>query len=82
MSSSDPATACESETVDEPVGWTEAGFDDDAAWEAATVFSATEVDPKDGYDDVAWDDRAQFIWGADLEVDNTVLLWTTVEAPA
>ena len=44
----------------------------------ATEWSEADVSPKDGYDDIAWDASAQLIWGTDLEVDNTVLLRTTV----
>jgi hypothetical protein len=36
------------------------------------------VSPKDGYDEVNWDASAQLIWGTDLEVDNTVLLRSTI----
>jgi hypothetical protein len=79
-SSDDPDTDCESEATDEPEGWTETDFDD-ADWAAATVYTAAEVDPKEGYSDVAWDPAAQFLWGSDLEVDNTVLWRATVDAP-
>lgn len=80
VSSPDPDADCESEAIEEPAGWTEADYDD-SDWAAATVFSAVDVDPKEGYDEVAWDSSAQFIWGVDLEVDNTVLLRATVAAP-
>lgn len=81
VSSSDPDAECDFEAIAEPDGWTDAGYDD-SDWEAATVFTAGDVDPKEGYDDIVWDSAAQFVWGADLEVDNTVLLRTTiVEAP-
>jgi hypothetical protein len=37
------------------------------------------VGPKDGYDEIEWDAAAQLVWGPDLELDNTVLLRTTLE---
>lgn len=33
------------------------------------------------YGDITWDPAAQFLWTADLEVDNTILWRATVEAP-
>lgn len=79
-SSADPDAECESEAIDEPEDWTEAGFDD-SEWTSGTVFTAAEVDPKEGYGDITWDPAAQFLWTADLEVDNTILWRATVEAP-
>lgn len=79
--SADPAAECESEELDEPAGWTDADFDD-ADWEAATVYTADDVQPKEGYEDVAWDPEAQFLWTSDLNVDNTILWRVTVPAPA
>ncbi|MEM8618643.1 MAG: PEBP family protein [Actinomycetota bacterium] len=75
--SATPDTDCESAIIDAPIGWTEVGFDD-SAWAAATVWPESAVSPKDGYNEIDWDDAAQLIWGADLEIDNTVLLRTTV----
>lgn len=73
----DPDATCEFLILDTPTGWTTADFDD-SAWVDATVWSAADVSPKDGYDEISWDNAAQLIWGTDLEVDNTVLLRTTV----
>ncbi|MEM7141705.1 MAG: PEBP family protein [Actinomycetota bacterium] len=73
----DPDTTCEFEITPTPQGWATADFDD-AGWGAATVWSAADVSPKDGYDEIDWAAEAQLIWGSDLEVDNTVLLRTTV----
>ncbi len=72
----DPTATCESEIADAPDDWTSVDFDD-AGWGAATVWSATDVGPKDGYDEIAWDPAAELIWGADLETDNTVLFRVT-----
>ena len=49
------------------------------SWPAADVYSAREVGPKDGYDEITWADRAELIWGPDLEQSNTVLCRLTVE---
>ncbi|MDP5220911.1 PEBP family protein [Ruegeria sp. 2205SS24-7] len=70
--------ACGFEALDEPKGWDTPVFDA-SDWPAATVYSARVVDPKDGYDRIAWDPSAAFIWGPDLERSNTVLCRTVVE---
>lgn len=79
--SSDPVAgegACTFETSDEPDGWDLAGFDA-SDWQQADVYSAREVGPKDGYDEINWVDSAELIWGPDLEQSNTVLCRITVE---
>ena len=73
----DPDATCEYEVVETPSDWAAADFDD-SAWSNATEWSESDVGPKDGYDEINWDDSAHLIWGTDLEVDNTVLLRTTV----
>lgn len=73
----DPDATCEFESTEAPDGWTEVDFDD-SGWSAATEWSAAAVSPKDGYDEINWDADAELIWGTDLEVDNTVLLRSTV----
>ncbi|MGI9613219.1 MAG: PEBP family protein [Acidimicrobiales bacterium] len=75
----DPEATCEFEIVDAPAGWTAIGFDT-SAWSPATVWTAADVDPKDGYDEIVWDTSAELVWGPDLEVDNTILLLTTINA--
>ncbi len=75
--SADPETECESRIAETPSGWTDVDFDD-SAWSAATEWSASDVSPKDGYDEIDWSSSAQLIWGPDLEADNTVLLRHTV----
>jgi hypothetical protein len=75
--SADPDTECEFEIIETPAGWTDAAYDV-SAWSTATEWSEADVSPKDGYDEISWDASAQLIWGSDLEVDNTVLLRTTV----
>ena len=71
---------CDFISLEEPEGWKSAEFDS-SSWRPATVYPAAEVDPKDGYNDVAWDDSAELVWGDDLETDNTLLYRLTVEAP-
>ena len=70
--------ACTFEAFDEPEGWSQPAFDD-SAWLAATVYTASEVSPKDGYDRIEWASSAELIWGPDLEQSNTVLCRLTVE---
>lgn len=73
----DPDATCEFLILETPADWASTDFDD-SDWTDATVWSATDVGPKDGYDEITWDPSAQLIWGTDLEVDNTVLLRTTI----
>ncbi|MEM9564665.1 MAG: PEBP family protein [Actinomycetota bacterium] len=72
----DPDTTCQFEAIDNPDGWTESGFDD-GSWTPAVEWAEGDVDPKDGYDEISWYETARLIWGADLEVDNTVLFRAT-----
>jgi len=73
----DPDATCEFEITEVPDGWASDAFDD-SAWAPATEWAAADVGPKDGYDEISWDGSAALVWGTDLEVDNTVLLRTTV----
>ena len=73
----DPVATCEFHIVETPTEWTQADFDD-SGWADATEWSAADVSRKGGYDEIDWDPAARFIWGTDLEIDNTVLLRTTV----
>ena len=52
-----------------------------SGWDAASEHASSAVGPKDGYDEIQWDSSAQFIWGPDLETNNTVLCRLTVQAP-
>jgi len=71
--SASPLQECNAQTTDLPTDWTSASFDD-SAWEGASEWSAADVSPKGGYDEVSWHESAYLIWGTDLESDNTVLL--------
>ena len=75
--SANPDAECESESIDVPTDWAAPDFVD-TDWTSATEWSAADVSPKDGYNEIQWDDAAAFIWGSDLKVDNTVLLRTSV----
>ena len=77
----DPDAACRFERTKAPPGWAGADFDD-GNWSAATEWTAADVRPKDGYNQIKWDGAARLIWGSDLEVDNTILVRLTVPAPA
>jgi len=70
--SSDPLAECQSTISAEPDGWRDDDFDD-SGWSSASVFTAAEVSPKQGYEDISWDPSASFIWGSDLESHNTIL---------
>ena len=69
--------ACDFIDLGEPAGWRTVDFDD-SGWTATTIHSAAAVGPKDGYDAISWDSRAEIIWGADLETDNTILCRVTI----
>lgn len=81
-SASDPVAGsapCGFDDQPEPDGWKAADFDD-SSWTDTTIHSATAVDPKIGYDDINWDPSAEFVWGPDLETNNTILCRLTVTA--
>ncbi|OSP53787.1 hypothetical protein BV911_16085 [Pseudoruegeria sp. SK021] len=69
--------ACGFVVTDIPVDWTSPDFDD-SDWPAATLHSAADVGPKDGYDDITWDSAAELVWGESLTQDNTLLCRLTV----
>lgn len=71
---------CSYSDLGEPDDWKSIEFDD-SDWEATTVHTTNAVDPKGGYSQISWDPSAAFIWGPDLETNNTLLCRITVEAP-
>lgn len=73
----DPDATCEYETVDVPDAWSDTDFDD-SDWDRATEWTADDVAPKDGYDEIAWDDTAHLIWGDDLYEVNTILVRSVI----
>lgn len=68
---------CEFVKLEEPKDWKSPKFDD-SKWAKATLYSAQEVGPKGGYDDISWNPAAKFIWGGGLRKDNTILCRLTV----
>lgn len=70
--------ACAFEAAEEPAGWTLPDFDA-SGWPAATIHTSQSVHPKGGYDAITWDSDAAFVWGPDLERDNTVLCRMRIE---
>lgn len=68
----EPEKTCQSRIEPEPDGWRREGFDD-SAWPAATEYTPAQVGTKEGYDQIRWDPSARLIWGADLQMDNTLL---------
>lgn len=70
--------SCKFKITAEPNGWKNLNFDD-SNWPSASVFSARQVGPKDGYDQVSWNSSAKLIWGPDLEQSNTILCRTIVK---
>lgn len=66
--------------LSEPNNWKDSGFST-AGWITPTVYTATQVGVKGGYSSIAWAPSAKLIWGADLQVDNTLLCKVSVTAP-
>lgn len=75
----DPDATCEFEQTDTPTDWADAGYDD-SGWGSATEWTANDVGPNDGYNEITWDSAAQLIWGSDLEVDNIILFRQNVSS--
>ena len=72
--------ACGFTALPEPTDWKLPTFDA-SNWVAASLYSADQVSPKDGYDAITWNPEAKFIWGPDLKTNNTVLCSVTVYKP-
>ncbi len=64
--------ACAFKETPQPALWNWQNFDD-SKWSKASEWSKRDVRPKDGYDRIRWDKDAKFIWGPDLETNNTVI---------
>ena len=60
-----------------PENWTASNFDD-SSWPMAVEHSSGEVSPKEGYEEIAWDQSAKLVWSADLVRDNTLLCRMTI----
>jgi hypothetical protein len=72
--------SCGFTSLEEPIGWKDASFDS-STWNNASIYTAGQVGPKEGYDQISWDPSAQFIWGPDLETDNTILCRLVIAGP-
>ena len=65
-----------------PANWYAVDFDD-SSWAAATEYTEERVNPKESFQQAKEAFAgAKFIWTADLDLDNTVIFRTKVEAPA
>jgi hypothetical protein len=74
--------SCQALHLPEPEGWAAADFDD-STWPAARTWREMEVNPKPAFStERRFFGNAQFVWSANLSVDNLVLLRRTVPAPA
>jgi hypothetical protein len=62
-----------------PEGWHLPGFDD-SAWPAAVEYAQERIDPKQPFFEHDFK-GATWIWTGDLDLDNTVILRTTVGKP-
>ncbi|MEP4888920.1 MAG: YHYH protein [Aliiglaciecola sp.] len=71
---------CTFMSKDAPQNWLQRDFDD-SAWANATQHQAQSVGPKDGYSEINWNENAHFIWGEDLETDNTLICRASIEEP-
>lgn len=69
---------CRFRSSEPPRGWTAAYFDD-SSWLDATEYSKRKVRPKGGYDRIDWHRSAEFIWGPDLETNNTIICRATIK---
>ena len=78
-SSSTPEQTCKSKIDPEPNNWKSPSFDS-SSWPNAFVHSSRTVRPHGDFSRYSWQPSAKFIWGADLEVDNTVLCRFTIPA--
>jgi hypothetical protein len=65
-----------------PANWFAVDFDD-SKWSNATEFTEERVNPKESFTKAKESFAgAKFIWSEDLDLDNTVIFRTRVEAPA
>jgi hypothetical protein len=77
--SPNPTATCQAQIVPEPAGWKSPGFDV-SSWQPASVYTAAQVGPKEGYTTIRWDPSARLVWTSDLKLDNTLLCKLRVES--
>jgi hypothetical protein len=70
--SANPDVDCASQRIDPDPDWFAVDYDA-GDWMTATEFSAADVGPKEGYDEVHWDSSAALIWAGSLKQDNIIL---------
>ena len=80
VTSSNPLADCKSSNNPEPPNWSKTRASN-SGWTNASAYSPAQVGVKEGYNSITWSPNAKLIWGSDLELDNTVLLRTSVKAP-
>ena len=68
---------CTFTALSEPPNWKDIGFDD-SSWAKATIYTAQQVGPKEGYDEIHWNPLAKLVRGPDLKKDNIILYRLTV----
>ncbi|MDB4837932.1 PEBP family protein [Marinomonas sp.] len=71
--------ACQFSAQQAPNNWQSPSFDA-SDWSQATEHSRYAVSPKGGYNKIDWDGQAKFVWGEDLEQDNTLLCRLKVQS--
>lgn len=80
VTSSNPTVDCKSSTIPAPAGWSKTGASS-KGWKTASVYTPAQVGVKEGYAMITWNPAAKLVWSGDLELDNTVLLRTSIKAP-
>lgn len=76
----DPANTCNASYKDVSEDWIDTDFDD-SAWTETVIFPESVVRPHGDFQQYNWG-PAEFIWTADLEIDNTILCRIQVDDPA
>lgn len=71
--SDQPDVDCKFSNFSIASNWAAPTFND-KLWSYAKVFSAAQVSPKEGYNQIIWNNYAKFIWGKNLKLDNTIYL--------
>ena len=78
--SNQPDIDCKYQNVIIPSSWANSTYND-RSWQAAKIFSASEVGPKEGFYDINWDQSAKFIWGNNLKLDNVIYFRKKIVIP-
>jgi len=73
VTSTNPLTDCEHESIATPAEWAAPSFDD-ASWPNVNVYTAVQVGARGDYTMVTWDPSASLVWGSDLKMENVLLM--------